>query len=74
MSGRTVLVVEGAMVVVFCVGVVVTGFWVVVVLTGFWVVVVGKTVVVKLRCPEKMPRTLKHLQVWMQKCQQFEMI
>ena len=72
MSGRTVLVVKGAMVVVFCVGVVVTGFWEVmvvvfwvvvtsfwevVVVTGFWVVVVGKTVVVKLRWPERISRT-----------------
>ena len=72
MPGRTVLVVEGAMVVVFSVVVVVTGFWEVmvvvfwvvvtsfwevVVVTGFWVVVVGKTVVVKLRWPERKSRT-----------------
>ena len=67
--------VEGAMVVVFSVVVVVTGFWEVmvvvfwVVVTGFWVVVVGKTVVVKLRWPERI-KDMKHCrpEMWMQKC------
>ena len=42
------LVVEGAMVVVFSV---------VVVVTGFWEVVVGTAVVVKLRWPERISST-----------------
>ena len=68
------VVVFSVVVVVTGFWVVVTGFWVVVVVTSFWVVVVGTVVVVKLRWPERISGTLKHLQEWMQKCQQFEMI